>query len=53
MRALGPRPAVQLSDERFDAGVAQSQPLLGREAVDVAFGRKDLVDPAHRLGGEQ
>jgi hypothetical protein len=33
--------------------LADGAPLFGRRAVDLALGRKDLVDAAHRLDGER
>jgi hypothetical protein len=32
-------------------GFSHCQPLLGRAAADLALGRKDVVDAAHRLAG--
>lgn len=51
--ALLAHPGLEFGDEGCDLLLPQGQALLGRQALDGALGRKDRVDPPHRLGGQR
>jgi hypothetical protein len=46
-------PPFELADERPDAFLADREPLLGSDTVDLALDREDLVDAAHRFDGQR
>lgn len=51
-RQLRPRrayPSLQFRHQRGDTFPPHGEALLGRQAVDVALGGEDLIDPSHRL----
>jgi hypothetical protein len=45
--AFGAHPPFERADERPDPFLADREPLLGSDTVDLALDREDLVDAAH------
>jgi hypothetical protein len=50
---LGTQPSLELGDQRLRPFLSDRQALLGREPVDLALDREQLVDPPHRLGRDR
>jgi len=51
--AFATHPSLEGGDQRRDPDLSDGMPLPGGQAVDVAFDRKDLIDPAHHLDGQR
>jgi len=51
--AFGAHPPFELADERPDPFLAEHEPLLGGDTVDLALDREDLVNAAHRFDSQR
>ena len=51
--AFDAHPPFELADERPDPFLAEHEPLLGGDTVDLALDREDLVNAPHRFEGQR